>query len=232
MKKIIIAIDGFSSCGKSTLGKALAAKLEYSFIDSGAMYRAVAYYLQQNNLDVLHVENLTEVLKNIHIEFNYNPALKKSETFLNGVNIENEIRNLKVSSEASKVSANSEVRRFLVSQQQKKSNNHSGLIMDGRDIGTVVFPNAELKLFVNAAPEIRIERRLLELKSKNINCSFEEVEKDILERDHNDTTRKDSPLKKAEDAIEIDTSFLTPEEQLEKAYQLVIQKIAQISCEA
>lgn len=225
MKKIIIAIDGHSSCGKSTLGRALAAKLAYSFIDSGAMYRAVALYFQRHHVNVQDEKEVQQGLEHIHIDFIFNPALGKSETYLNGVNVEEEIRSLRVADDASKVSAISAVRRFLVAQQQQRGK-QGGLIMDGRDIGTVVFPDAELKFYITASLEERVKRRMKELEAKRQNHTYEEVLKNLQERDHNDSTRADSPLRKANDALEIDTTFLSPEKQLEKAYELAIKAIS------
>jgi len=221
LKKIIIAIDGYSSCGKSTLARQLAKQLNYHYVDTGAMYRAVTLYLFQNQIDVHHPEMVSEALPQIDISFGFNEATQTQITLLNGENIENEIRiNPRVASAVSDVSSISEVRRFLVKQQQTLGQN-KGIVMDGRDIGTVVFPQAELKLFITAEPKIRAQRRLDELQEKGQNTTFEEVLANLEKRDHLDTTRADSPLHKAEDAIEIDNSYLSREEQLTQVLQLV-----------
>lgn len=222
--KIIVAIDGYSSCGKSTLAKQLAKALGYRFIDTGAMYRAVALYLIRNQIDIHHPEMVKEALERISINFNYNSELQTQETILNGENIEEEIRiNPRVASVVSDVSAISEVRRFLVKQQQAMGK-EKGIVMDGRDIGTVVFPNAELKLFITADPDIRAQRRLDELKEKGQTTTFEEVLANLKKRDLIDTTRSDSPLKKADDAIELNNSNLTREEQFALVFEWVNKK--------
>ncbi len=222
--KIIVAIDGFSSCGKSTLAKQLAKELAYRFIDTGAMYRAVALYLLRNQIDIHHPEMVNNALQNIQIDFRLNKETQQQETFLNGENVENEIRvNPRVVSVVSDVSAISEVRRFLVKQQQAMGN-EKGIVMDGRDIGTVVFPNAELKVFVTADPKVRAQRRFDELKEKGQETTIEEVLANLAKRDHIDSTRADSPLKKANDAIELDNTNLTREEQFEMVYNWAKQK--------
>ncbi len=214
MKKIIIAIDGYSSCGKSTLARQLAKTLNYHYVDTGAMYRAVTLYLIQNQIDFHHNEMVSNCLPQIKIAFGFDEITQTQITLLNGENVENEIRiNPRVAGGVSDVSAQSEVRKFLVKQQQTLGQN-KGIVMDGRDIGTVVFPSAELKLFITADPKIRAQRRLDELKEKNQNTSFEEVLANLEKRDYIDCNRADSPLMKAEDAIEIDNSFLSKEEQL------------------
>ncbi|HCS20309.1 MAG TPA: (d)CMP kinase [Bacteroidetes bacterium] len=218
MNKIIIAVDGFSSCGKSTLARALAKKLGYLYIDSGAMYRAVALHFLQNGIpfkpEEREDERIESALSDIQIEFRNTPEGKA--TFLNGVNVEEEIRQMRVADHVSKVSTISTVRRFLVKQQQELGKG-KGVVMDGRDIGTVVFPEAELKLFMTAEPEIRAHRRLKELLAKGTPMTYEEVFANLAERDRIDSTRADSPLKQAEDALVIDNSYLTPQEQLELA---------------
>lgn len=220
MERIIIAVDGYSSCGKSTLAKALAKKLGYTYIDSGAMYRAVALYFLRNQVPFLpetrDISQIREALENIRIRFVRNPESGQQDTYLNEENVEKEIRQMFVANHVSKVSTISEVRRFLVKQQQKKGEK-KGIVMDGRDIGTVVFPEAELKLFMTADPLVRAQRRLAELQAKGQTADFEEVLANLRERDHIDSTREDSPLRQAEDAIVIDNSVLTPEEQLEIA---------------
>lgn len=214
MNRIIIAIDGFSSCGKSTLARELAKQLNYHYVDTGAMYRAVTLYLLQNQIDFHHPEMVAECLPQIQISFGFNEETQTQITLLNGENIENEIRiNPRVASAVSDISSLSEVRRFLVKQQQALGID-KGIVMDGRDIGTVVFPNAELKLFVTADPKIRAQRRLDELKEKGQNTTFEEVLANLEKRDHMDSNRADSPLHKADDAIELDNSFLSKDEQL------------------
>jgi cytidylate kinase len=229
LKKINIAIDGYSSCGKGTLAKELAHELSYLFIDTGAMYRAVTYAIIQQNIqldDDIAIQNL---LNNICIEFKYDANTNYYNTYLNGVNIENEIRTMEVSSMVSPVSKIGIVREELV-KQQKKIGESKGVVMDGRDIGTVVFPDAELKLFMTAKPEIRAERRWNELKAKgNTQISFEDVLTNLNQRDFQDSNRENSPLKKAEDAVEIDNSNLTREEQKNIALDLALEKINNIS---
>lgn len=224
MKNIIIAIDGYSSCGKSTLAKDLAKKIQYHYVDTGAMYRAVTLYLLQNHIDIYHPEMVEHALQNITISFEYNAESESQHTLLNGENIEHEIRvNPRVAGSVSEVSSISAVRRFLVQQQQAMGNN-KGIVMDGRDIGTVVFPNAELKLFVTADPQVRAQRRLDELTEKGQNTTFEEVLANLEKRDLMDSSRLDSPLKKADDAIEIDNSYLSKADQLKLVLQLVNEK--------
>ncbi len=224
VSKIIVAIDGYSSCGKSTLAKQLAKALGYRFIDTGAMYRAVALYLLKNQIDIHHPEMVAAALSNITISFTYNEENQSQETFLNGENVESEIRvNSRVASVVSDVSAISEVRRFLVKQQQEMGR-EKGIVMDGRDIGTVVFPQAELKIFITADPTTRANRRLEELKEKGQNTTYDEVLANLAKRDHIDTTRADSPLKKASDAIELDNSNLTKEQQFDLVFEWVKQR--------
>lgn len=226
MSKIIIAIDGYSSCGKSTLAKQLAKKIGYHYVDTGAMYRAVTLYLIRNQIDIHHPEMVADVLGQVNISFGLDESTQEQFTILNGENIENEIRiNPRVAGYVSDVSSISAVRRFLVHQQQEMGN-RKGIVMDGRDIGTVVFPKAELKLFVTAEPKIRAQRRLDELASKGQNTTFEEVLANLEKRDHMDSTRADSPLMKAEDSIELDNSNLTRDEQLDWVLRLVNEKMA------
>jgi len=215
MKKITIAVDGYSSCGKSTMAKDLAKMVKYNYIDSGAMYRAVTLYCLRNNLfngDSPNETALKKQLDQIRIDFRYNETTGKSDTYLNGENVEKEIRGMEVADKVSPIAAVGFVREFLVKKQQEMGKN-KGIVMDGRDIGTVVFPDAELKIFVTARPEVRAQRRLAELTAKGENVSFEEVLKNLEKRDFIDTTRKDSPLRKADDAVVIDNSDLTIEEQ-------------------
>lgn len=229
MSNIIIAIDGYSSCGKSTLAKQVASALHYRYIDTGAMYRATALYLMRNQIDIYHPEHVAAALNDIHIDFRVNKETQSQDIYLNGENVEDEIRvNPRVVSIVSDVSAISEVRRFLVKQQQKMGE-HKGIVMDGRDIGTVVFPDAELKIFVTADPKIRTQRRLDELKEKGQHTTFDEVLANLEKRDHIDTTRADSPLKKAADAIELDNSHMSREDQFKLVYDWVKQKIQQAS---
>lgn len=223
MKKITIAIYGFSSTGKSTLAKQLANYLGYIYVDTGAMYRAVTFYAMQNNLineNHFDKETLIKSLPKIKLEFHFNTDLGYAEMFLNSINVETPIRTIEVSNYVSKIAEISEVRSKLV-EQQKAMGKNKGIVMDGRDIGTVVFPNAELKIFMTASAETRAQRRYEELQSKSQNVSFEEVLKNVQERDYIDTHRRDSPLVKAEDAIEIDNSHLTREEQFQAVVDLV-----------
>ena len=223
MNKITIAIDGFSSTGKSTVAKQLAKKISYVYVDSGAMYRAVTFYAMQNGLisdNDFNSEALIYQLSNINISFKYNKVLGFAEVYLNDINIEKQIRTLEVSSFVSQVAAISEVRLKLV-EQQKKMGQDKGVIMDGRDIGTVVFPAAELKLFMIASAETRAERRFQELIERGDKVEYKEVLNNVQERDYLDSNREDSPLVKAEDAIEIDNSNMTLDEQFNKILQLV-----------
>jgi cytidylate kinase len=229
-QKIIIAIDGHSSCGKSTIAKALAASLGYLFIDSGAMYRAVTLYALRSNLVVngdIKRKELIDSLPELHIEFRYNSNLKRSETFLNGENVEEEIRQLSVLQNVSPVATIEEVRKAMVNLQQEFGKN-KGIVMDGRDIGTVVFPEAELKIFVTASAEIRAKRRFDELVSKGEKVSYSEILKNVLERDYIDSTREASPLKKADDALVLDNSYMNKQEQLDWVIQKVNDKLKEI----
>ncbi len=223
MKKITIAIDGFSSTGKSTLAKQLAKELGYIYVDTGAMYRAVAFYAMQNKListAAFDKESLIQDLPKIKLHFEFNATLGFAEMYLNDVNVEKEIRTIEVSGFVSKVAEVSQVRAKLVEQQQEMGKN-KGIVMDGRDIGTVVFPDAELKIFMTASPQTRAQRRYDELIEKGDVVSFEEVLKNVEERDYIDTHREDSPLVMADDAIEIDNSHLTREEQFQAVLDLV-----------
>lgn len=225
--KIVIAIDGFSSTGKSTIAKHLAKELNYLYVDTGAMYRAVTLYAMQQNFiekDFFDKELLIQNLKNISLEFRYNDDLKFSEMYLNGENVEREIRTMEVSSYVSVVAEISEVRKKLVEQQQLMGKN-KGLVMDGRDIGTVVFPDAELKLFMTASPEKRATRRYKELLDRGHKVSYEEVLENVQKRDFIDSTREDSPLSKAEDAVEFDNSDMGLQEQFERVYSLALLRI-------
>ena len=227
MKKITIAIDGFSSTGKSTLAKQLAAALGYVYVDTGAMYRAVAYFAMQHNLvSETHLDKagLVAQLPNINLRFQLNPALGFAEMYLNNENVETQIRTIEVSRMVSKVAEISEVRAKLV-EQQKAMGKDKAIVMDGRDIGTVVFPDADLKLFMTASSKTRAQRRFDELVEKGQHITFEEVLQNVEERDYIDTHREDSPLIKAEDAIEVDNSSLTKKEQFELVLNLVKEKM-------
>jgi cytidylate kinase len=223
-KKIIIAIDGFSSCGKSTLAKALAAKLEYVFVDTGAMYRAIALYFLRNNISFTNELSIAAALSKVTLHFEYNPGTLKSDIFLNGENVEVEIREMQVSSKVSEVAAIAAVRDFAVAQQQAMGT-HKGIVMDGRDIGTVVFPNAELKIFVTAKPEIRANRRYLELKATDPTITMEAVAENLQHRDLIDTTRAHSPLKQASDALILDNSEIDKATQFEIAFNWANERI-------
>ncbi len=223
MKKITIAIDGFSSTGKSTLAKQLAKHLGYVFVDTGAMYRAVTLFALQNKFisnDFFNKQALIKSIPSIKLSFQFNQKLGFAEMYLNDKNVETEIRTLEVSGFVSKIAEVSEVRAKLVEQQQQMGKNKA-IVMDGRDIGTVVFPEAELKIFMNASLEVKAQRRFDELTSKGDKVTFEEILKNVKERDYIDTHRDDSPLVKAIDAIEIDNSNLTREQQFEKVLGLV-----------
>ena len=228
INKITIAIDGFSSTGKSTLAKQLAQQLGYIYVDTGAMYRAVAFFAMQNqyiSVDSFNKIDLVNHLKNISLEFKFNNELGFAEMYLNGQNVEKEIRTIEVSAYVSKVAEVSEVRSKLVEQQQEMGKN-KGIVMDGRDIGTVVFPDAELKIFMTASAATRAQRRFDELVQKGDAVTYEEVLKNVEERDYIDTHRKDSPLVMAEDAVEIDNSHLSREEQFQVVLDLVNAIIA------
>ncbi|MDR3062202.1 MAG: (d)CMP kinase [Dysgonamonadaceae bacterium] len=215
MKKIIIALDGHSSCGKSTMAKDLAAKIGYKYIDSGAMYRAVTLYSIENGIfkgEQLNPDALEKAMDHIKIDFHPNPETGKSDTYLNGKNVEKKIRGMEVAGKVSPIATVGFVRRAMVRQQQEFGM-EKGIVMDGRDIGTVVFPHAELKVFVTARPEVRAQRRLDELKAKGEDTTFEEVLDNIKQRDLIDSTRSESPLRKADDAFVLDNSDLTIDEQ-------------------
>ena len=215
MKKIIVAIDGFSSSGKSTMAKELAHEIAYIYVDTGAMYRAVSLYAIRNGwlTENINEDALKSHIQDISIEFRTNKE-GKTETYLNGENVEKEIRSLEVANGASRVSTLGFVRRELVRRQQEMGT-QKGIVMDGRDIGTDVFPEAELKLYVTASPEVRAKRRFLELEAKGEKVNYDDVLANVIERDQRDQNRKESPLRKADDAIEIDNSILSRDEQME-----------------
>ena len=221
-KKIIITIDGWSACGKSTLAKALAKKLGYVYIDSGAMYRAITLYFLRNHIDWSDTKEVKQALKEITIEFHFNNNTEQSEIYLNEENVEYVIRDLVIAEKVSDVAAIKEVRTFAVAQQQKLGEK-KGIVMDGRDIGTTVFPKAELKIFMTADERVRVERRFKELFEKNPNITIEEIKTNLEMRDYIDSHRVVSPLRKANDAIELDNTNLTEEEQLDFALSLVAE---------
>lgn len=214
MKKITIAIDGYSSCGKSTMAKQLAARLGYIFVDSGAMYRAITLYFLEHQVNTHQPDRVAEALTQIHLGFAWNTETQQSDILLNGANVAGQIREMHVAAKVSEVAALPAVRHFAVAQQQKLGL-EKGIVMDGRDIGTVVFPDAELKIFVTASIEVRTQRRYDELKFKNPGISKDEVRENLLARDYVDSTRAESPLRQAEDAILLDNSHISREEQLQ-----------------
>jgi len=224
MKKIIITIDGWSSCGKSTLAKQLAKELDYLYIDSGAMYRAITLYFLRNHVDWTKSKAVEHALDDINLEFRYNPSSKQSDMHLNDENVEYVIRDLVVAEKVSEVASIKAVRQFAVAQQ-KQMGKDKGIVMDGRDIGTVVFPDAELKIFMTADNAIRVERRFKELYEKNPNITLEEVKNNLEMRDYIDSHREVSPLKKAKDAIVLDNSQLTIRQQLDVALKLVKERL-------
>ena len=219
---IIIAIDGHSSCGKSTLAKGLARALHYAYLDTGAMYRAVTLYFLDNQINYDDPAAVEEALKHIAIHFERLDG--KNHTFLNGKDVEREIREMRVSAHVSPVSAISAVRRAMVAQQ-KAMGRRRGIVADGRDIGTVVFPDAELKIFLTADVDVRTSRRHLELAAKGIDADWDEIRRNLIERDHIDSSRADSPLRQATEAVVIDNTLLSEEQQLEKALQLAHEQL-------
>jgi len=225
-KKLIIAIDGYSSCGKSTFAKAIAKELNYIYIDSGAMYRAVTLYCIRRGFvsdKKLNVEGIVSELKDMHIEFVYNPDISEYETFLNSENVEKEIRGLEVSSQVSRISQIHQVRSRMV-ELQRQIGVLKSIVMDGRDIGTVVFPDADLKIFMTASVDIRAKRRYDELKSKGIDVEFAEIRNNIVVRDITDENRDISPLRRADDALILDNSRMTVEEQMEWVHKIIEEK--------
>jgi cytidylate kinase len=228
MPKIIIAIDGYSSCGKSTTAKGVAARLGYAYVDTGAMYRAVSLYLHNHFVALTNPHEVEKALRDIHISFEYNPRLGHTETYLNGLCVEEEIRKMYISEMVSEVSAIVAVRRAMVAQQQRMGK-HRGLVMDGRDIGTVVFPDAELKIFMTADPLIRAQRRQAELLEKGELVDLDTVLENLRHRDQIDTTRAEGPLRQAPDAILLDNSYLTEAEQLDLVVNLAKERMGQLS---
>lgn len=224
MKKINIAIDGWSSCGKSTMARQLARTLNYIFIDSGAMYRAITLYLIQHNIDLEDKLAIAKALSSIRLSFQKNLQTGNNEIWMNGQNVEQLIREMEVARKVSDVAAIKSVRDFAVAQQQLIGQD-KGVVMDGRDIGTTVFPEAELKIFMTANVDVRVERRFKELSVKNPLVTIEEVKANLESRDHLDSTREVSPLKKADDALVLDNSDLTPEQQFSMALQWANEKI-------
>ena len=223
MKKIIITIDGWSSCGKSTLAKQLAKVLNYLYVDSGAMYRAITLYFLRNHVDWTDKKEVVEALKNVSLEFMFNEKSQQSEIYLNSENVEYVIRDLVIAEKVSDVAAIKEVRKFAVAQQQKMGVER-GIVMDGRDIGTVVFPDAELKIFMTADNAVRVERRFKELFEKNPNITIDEVKTNLEMRDYIDSNREFSPLRQADDALVLDNTNLTEKEQFQKALKWVKER--------
>ena len=224
MEKIIITIDGWSSCGKSTLAKQLAKKLGYIYIDSGAMYRAITLYFLRNHIDWTDDAEVNTALTDIVLEFRFNTKSQQSEMFLNEENVEYVIRDLIIAEKVSDVAAIAAVRTFAVAQQQKMGE-QKGIVMDGRDIGTTVFPDAELKFFMTADIAVRVQRRYMEMFDKNPNISIEDVKANLEMRDYIDSNREVSPLRKAADAIELDNTHISIDRQLEMALQIAIEQI-------
>ncbi|MBF9252003.1 (d)CMP kinase [Pontibacter sp. 172403-2] len=224
MKKIVIALDGHSSCGKSTTAKKVAAALGYAYIDTGAMYRAVTLYMLRHHVALTNPKEVCDALDNIDISFHYNPKTKRNETYLNGLNVEDEIRKMYISNQVSEVSVVPEVRHAMVAQQQKMGRKR-GVVMDGRDIGTAVFPDAEVKVFMTADVDTRARRRQQELLEKNQLVNLDEIRENLQKRDHIDSTRKESPLRRAEDAALLDTSHMTIDEQVDFVIDKVTSKL-------
>jgi cytidylate kinase len=227
LKKIVIAIDGYSACGKSTTAKQVAAVLGYRYIDSGAMYRAVTMYFLDHHISLTNPKEIGKALPQIHISFKVN-SKNKSETYLNGLNVEKEIRSMRVSKMVSQVSTLKEVRATLV-ELQRKLGKEKGVVMDGRDIGTIVFPNAELKLFMTADMLVRAFRRQKELMERDRLVDLDEVVDNIIQRDKIDTTRVESPLRQAEDAIVIDTTNISIDEQVDEVVRMAVSKVVSLS---
>lgn len=228
MKKIVIAIDGYSACGKSTTAKAVASKLGYGYIDTGAMYRATTLYFKENYIHYTDPKEVHKALENIHITFHHNPKTDRNETYLNGLNVEDEIRKMYISESVSEVSAIPEVRKAMVALQ-KKMGRKRGIVMDGRDIGTEVFPDAELKLFMQADMMVRATRRQQELFERKQTVDLDEIIENLTKRDYLDTTRKEGPLRKADDAVSLDTTYITIDEQVDFIIDLAVGKMIEAS---
>lgn len=226
MSSIIIALDGYSSCGKSTTAKLVAKQLNYAYIDTGAMYRAVTLHFHQNHVALSNPKEVRKALDEILITFRRHGTTRSNDTYLNGLNVENEIRKMYISERVSEVSAIAEVRHAMVAQQQKMGK-HKGIVMDGRDIGTVVFPQAELKIFMTADPLMRAQRRQEELLAKGELVGLPEIIANLEKRDYIDTHRAESPLRQADDAVLIDNTFMTIDEQVEMVVRLADEKIGQ-----
>lgn len=224
MKKIIIAIDGYSGCGKSTTAKAVAKALRYTYLDSGAMYRAVTFYFLENHIDTSEPEEINRSLREMEIEFRHNEADGTQQVYLNGVNVEREARGMEVSAKVSEISKIPQVRAALV-EKQRSLGSSKGIVMDGRDIGTIVFPDAELKIFMKADTLIRAERRQRELLEKGQRVSLDKVQENLESRDEQDSGRAISPLKKADNAVELDTSYLDFNEQVLRILELAKERM-------
>ncbi|NDK55192.1 (d)CMP kinase [Pontibacter fetidus] len=224
MKKIVIALDGHSSCGKSTTAKQVAAELGYAYIDTGAMYRAVTLYFLDHHVALTNPKDVSDALKNIDITFHYNPKTQRNETYLNGLNVEDEIRKMYISNQVSEVSVVPAVRHAMVAQQQKMGKRR-GVVMDGRDIGTAVFPDAEVKIFMTADVDTRARRRQQELLVKKQLVNLNEIKENLQKRDLIDSTRAESPLRRADDAHLLDTSHMTIDEQVEFVMNKVASKL-------
>ncbi len=224
MKKILIALDGYSACGKSSTAKAVAKALNYGYIDSGAMYRAVTYYFLENHVELTNPKKVTDALDKINITFHQNEKTGQNDTYLNGSNVEEKIRDMSIAKMVSPVSADPSVRKAMVSQQQKMGKS-KGIVMDGRDIGTAVFPDAELKIFMTADVDVRAERRQKELFDKDELVDLAEVKENLIQRDKIDTTRAENPLVQAKDAVVVDTTHMFFEEQVEEVIRLATSRI-------
>lgn len=224
MQKIIVAVDGYSGCGKSTTAKAVANALNYTYIDTGAMYRAVTLYFHEHYIELNHPKEVQKALDEINISFIFNQKLSQPETYLNGINVEDEIRKMYISNNVSQVSVLPEVRHAMVAQQQKMGKK-GGVVMDGRDIGTKVFPDAELKIFITADINIRAQRRQQELLEKNQLVPFDQIVENLKMRDHIDSTRSESPLSKSPEAYELDTSYLSIDEQVDFVLNLATNRM-------
>ena len=231
MKKIVIAIDGYSACGKSTTAKEVALVLGYIYIDTGAMYRAVTLYFHQNHVSLTNKKEVSKALENIEVTFHNNEKTGVAETFLNGLNVEGEIRKMYISEQVSHVSCLPEVRHAMVAQQRKLGKK-KGVVMDGRDIGTVVFPDAELKVFMEADIYVRAGRRQEELIERGQLVGLDKIIENLKNRDHIDSTREESPLRKAEDALVLDTTFLTLEEQVDEVINRALGKMLSVKRES